>query len=35
MAMNRISELPVVDSNGNLAGIITKTDVVKAMAASR
>ena len=35
MAMNRISGLPVVDSNGNLVGIITKTDVVKAMAASR
>ena len=29
MAMNRISGLPVVDSNGNLVGIITKTDVVK------
>jgi CBS domain-containing protein len=35
MAMNRISGLPVVDSNGDLVGIITKSDVVKAMAASR
>ncbi len=35
MAMNRISGLPVVDSNGDLVGIITKTDVVNAMAASR
>jgi CBS domain-containing protein len=34
MAMNRISGLPVVDSNGNLVGIITKTDVVKAIAAT-
>ncbi len=32
MAMNRISGLPVVDSNGILVGIITKTDVVKAIA---
>jgi IMP dehydrogenase len=35
MAMNRISGLPVVDSNGNLVGIITKSDVVNDMAASR
>jgi CBS domain-containing protein len=35
MAMNRISGLPVVDLNGDLVGIITKTDVVKAMAAGR
>ena len=33
MAMNRISGLPVVDSDGNLVGIITKTDIVKAIAA--
>lgn len=33
MAMNRISGLPVVDANGNLVGIITKTDIVKAIAA--
>ncbi|HEY3527189.1 MAG TPA: CBS domain-containing protein [Nitrososphaeraceae archaeon] len=32
MAMNRISGLPVVDSDGNLVGIITKTDIVKAIA---
>jgi CBS domain-containing protein len=31
MAMNRISGLPVVDSRGNLVGIITKTDIVKAI----
>lgn len=30
MIRNRISGLPVVDGHGNLAGIITKTDVVKA-----
>jgi len=34
MAMNRISGLPVIDSNGNLIGIITKTDIVKAIADS-
>src|SRR5215204_1576385 len=32
IAMNRISGLPVVDSDGNLVGIITKTDIVKAIA---
>jgi CBS domain-containing protein len=32
MAMNRISGLPVVDSDGNLVGIITKTDIVNAIA---
>ena len=31
MAMNRISGLPVVDSSGNLVGIITKTDIVQAI----
>jgi CBS domain-containing protein/predicted transcriptional regulator len=30
MIRNRISGLPVVDGHGNLVGIITKTDVVKA-----
>jgi CBS domain-containing protein len=30
MIRNRISGLPVVDGHGNLIGIITKTDVVKA-----
>jgi CBS domain-containing protein len=34
MAMNRISGLPVVDSSGNLVGIITKTDIVKAISTS-
>ncbi|MFQ5970296.1 MAG: CBS domain-containing protein [Nitrososphaerales archaeon] len=32
MARNRISGLPVVDSNSNLVGIVTKTDVVRALA---
>jgi CBS domain-containing protein len=30
MIRNRISGLPVVDGHGNLVGIITKTDLVKA-----
>lgn len=33
MLRNRISGLPVVNSNGILIGIVTKTDVVKALAA--
>ena len=33
MLRNRISGLPVVDSKGILAGIVTKTDVVRALAA--
>jgi CBS domain-containing protein len=33
MRGNRISGLPVVDSDNNLVGIVTKTDVVRAMAA--
>ncbi len=32
MIRNRISGLPVVDSNNDLAGIVTKTDIVRAMA---
>ena len=32
MLRNRISGLPVVGSNGKLKGIITKTDIVKALA---
>ncbi|MGD1838510.1 MAG: CBS domain-containing protein [Nitrososphaeraceae archaeon] len=31
MLKNRISGLPVVDNNENLVGIITKTDIVKAL----
>jgi CBS domain-containing protein len=33
MSRNRISGLPVIDSSGDLAGIVTKTDVVRALAA--
>jgi CBS domain-containing protein len=33
MLRNRISGLPVVNSDGSLTGILTKTDVVKALAA--
>jgi len=32
MVRNRISGVPVIDSNGDLTGIVTKTDVVKAIA---
>ena len=32
MLRNRISGLPVVDSNKKLRGIVTKTDIVKALA---
>ena len=32
IAMNRISGVPVVDADGILVGIITKTDIVKAIA---
>jgi CBS domain-containing protein len=32
MLRNRISGLPVVDSKQALAGIVTKTDVVRALA---
>ncbi|HEX7033831.1 MAG TPA: CBS domain-containing protein [Nitrososphaera sp.] len=32
MLRNRISGLPVVDSNKKLAGIVTKTDIIKALA---
>jgi len=31
MTRNRISGLPVVDSNNELAGVVTKTDVVRAL----
>lgn len=34
MINNRISGLPVVDSDDNLIGIVTKTDVVRALAAN-
>jgi CBS domain-containing protein len=30
--MERISGLPVVDSNKKLTGIVTKTDIIKALA---
>lgn len=33
MARNRISGLPVVDSNNDLVGIVTKSDIVRALAA--
>jgi CBS domain-containing protein len=33
MVRNRISGLPVVDANDELAGIVTKTDIVRALAA--
>jgi CBS domain-containing protein len=33
MLRNRISGLPVVNQDGILTGIVTKTDVVKALAA--
>ena len=35
MRGNRISGLPVVDSNDKLVGIITKTDIIRAMADDR
>ena len=35
MRGNRISGLPVVDSNDKLAGIITKTDIIRAIADDR
>jgi predicted transcriptional regulator len=35
MRGNRISGLPVVDSNDRLVGIITKTDITRAMADGR
>ena len=31
MIKNKISGIPVVDSNNNLVGIISKTDVVRAL----
>ncbi|MEM2759621.1 MAG: CBS domain-containing protein [Nitrososphaerales archaeon] len=34
LTRNRISGLPVVDSNDELAGIVTKTDIVKALASA-
>ena len=35
MLRNRINGLPVVDKEGTLAGIITKTDIVRALAEQR
>jgi CBS domain-containing protein len=35
MRGNRISGLPVVDSNDKLVGIITKTDITRAIADGR
>jgi CBS domain-containing protein len=35
MRANRISGLPVVDSNDKLVGIITKTDITRAIADGR
>jgi CBS domain-containing protein len=32
MLRNRISGLPVVDPNSMLTGIVTKTDIIKALA---
>jgi acetoin utilization protein AcuB len=32
MLRNQISGLPVVDSNKKLMGIVTKTDIIKALA---
>jgi CBS domain-containing protein len=34
MVRNRISGLPVVDTNNDLVGIVTKTDMVRALAAN-
>jgi CBS domain-containing protein len=34
MMRNRISGMPVIDSDNNLAGIITKTDIIRAVAGS-
>ncbi|HET7344801.1 MAG TPA: CBS domain-containing protein [Nitrososphaeraceae archaeon] len=34
MMRNRISGIPVIDSDNNLAGIITKTDIIRALADS-
>ncbi|MFQ5970641.1 MAG: CBS domain-containing protein, partial [Nitrososphaerales archaeon] len=33
MVRNRISGLPVVDSNNDLVGMVTKTDIARALAA--
>ena len=34
MMRNRISGMPVIDSDNSLAGIITKTDLIRAIADS-